>query len=1040
MTTMRTSAILPSTRPRRRGTGASPTVQAEASSIPAALIAARILQVGAGGTRVPAATYRLQFNREFTFRRAAAQAPYLHALGVTDIYASPYLKARPESSHGYDVTDHNALNPAIGTEADYRRLVRTLRRYGMGQTLDLVPNHMGIGSANPWWMDVLENGQAAQHAEAFDIDWHPLTPAPAGRLLLPILGDQYGRVLERGELQLVFTGGAFFIRYWDHLLPVDPKAYADLLRFRLDELLAQLGPEHPAALELQSIITAATNLPDRDDLAPERVAERAREKEIVKRRLAALVEFSPEVGAAIAETVRIYNGTPGDPRSFDLLDALLERQAYRLSSWRVAAEEINYRRFFEINDLAAVRVERPAVFRESHRLVLSLLAEGALTGLRIDHLDGLWDPGAYTRRLQAAYLVARHGGAAALGTPGRPTPDEVEDALVEQLRARLAAAPEAADARPLWVVVEKILGHGERLPDDWAVYGTTGYDFLNAVNGLFVDAGNRKAFEDIYGRFTGLRVPFREVAYQCKHLIMRTAMASELNVLGYQLSRLARRNRHTRDFTLGSLTDALREVIACFPVYRTYIAADTESVSERDRTVIEIAVAHARRRNPAMDPTVFDFLRDTLLLVPVAGESEEDRAVRRDFAMKFQQYTGPVMAKGVEDTAFYRFNRLISLNEVGGEPDQFGTMPAAFHRQNADRARWWPAAMITTATHDTKRGEDARARINVLSELPREWRSALTRWSRANRRHKPVVDNVPAPDRNEEYLLYQALLGAWPAEPMDADAKREFVARMQAYMLKAVKEAKVHTSWINPNESWDAAVQAFVAAVLAGDEGNPFLRDFLPFQRRIARAGMLNSLAQLTLKLASPGVPDIYQGAELWDLSLVDPDNRRPVDYARRSAYLEEITAIDDAGRAAAARALLAAWPDGRVKLYVTHRALTLRRERHALFRAGGYTPLEAEGPRREHVCAFARTHGEEAVIAAVPRLTTRLVRDPDGLPVGEGFWSGTWLRTPDAAAGVRYRDRFTGAILQTAAQPHGAVLPLAAVFAEFPVALLERI
>jgi (1->4)-alpha-D-glucan 1-alpha-D-glucosylmutase len=1009
-------------------------------------LAARAVQAGGAARRVPLATYRLQFNRAFRFRDATACIPYLHQLGVTDIYASPYLKARPESSHGYDITDHGRLNPGIGSERDYRRLVTALHRRGMGQVLDIVPNHMGISSANPWWMDVLENGPAARHAETFDIDWQPLKPELRGRLLLPILGDQYGKVLERGELTLEYRDGAFYIRYWNHLLPVDPHTYPELLRFRLEALVARLGPQHPAVLELQSIITAAGNLPERTETSPEQVEERAREKEIIKRRLAALCAYSPEVRAAIRETVRAYNGRPGDPHSFDLLDALLDRQAYRLSFWRVAAEEINYRRFFDINDLAAIRVERPRVFHESHALILELIGRGAVTGLRVDHIDGLREPAAYTLHLQAAALVARLG-------PDVPDEqrEEVEQAVAERLHARLQEAPEAPEARPLWVVVEKILEPGERLPELWPVSGTTGYDFLNAVNGLFVDAGNRRAFDDIYARFTGLREGFRDVAYACKRLIMATSMASELNVLGHQLSRLAQRNRRTRDFTVNSLTDALREVIACFPVYRTYITGMDERVGEQDRSRIEVAVARARRRNPATDPSVFDFVRDTLLLVPFEGDTDEDRQARRDFVLKFQQYTGPVMAKGVEDTAFYRYNRLVSLNEVGGEPEQFGVSVAAFHRQNAERQRRWPEAMITTATHDTKRGEDVRARINVLSELPREWRSALTRWRRINRRRKPLVDGVPVPDANEEYLLYQTLLGAWPAEPMTAAEKEAFIRRIQAYMLKAAKEAKVNTSWINPNAPYDEAIQAFVAAILSGGEDDPFLRDFLPFQRRVARAGAVNSLAQVVLKLASPGVPDIYQGTELWDLSLVDPDNRRPVDFARRRAALAEVLRVPERGRSELARALLAAWPDGRVKLYVTHRALTLRRARPELFRAGAYLPLEADGPRADHVVAFARTLDEAGgavgsapargglVIVAVPRLVARLIREPDGFPLGEPVWADTWLAVP-GEPGARFRDRFTGAELESVARDGRAVLPLSALFGCFPVALLERV
>lgn len=994
-------------------------------------LAARILDAAEADRRVPIATYRIQFNQQFTFRDAAARLGYLHDLGVSDLYASPYFRARPESTHGYDVTDHNALNPAVGDAADYRRMTLAARRRGMGQVLDVVPNHMGVGAANPWWLDVLENGAAARHAEAFDIDWGAGPPGMSGKVLLPILGDQYGEVLERGELQPYFESGSFFIRYWDHILPIDPRSYPEFLRARLDDLVARLGAQNPAVLELQSIITAATNLPSRDDVSPERTSERDREKEIIKRRLAALCQFEPAVQACIEEAVREYAGTPGDARSFDRLDALIDQQAYRLSFWRVAAEEINYRRFFDINDLAAIRVERPSVFRDSHRLLLTLLAEHAVTGVRVDHIDGLWDPAMYTLRLQAAHAAARYGDF----SPGVDA-EALEQAMVSELRARQGGRGSA----PLWLVVEKILGSGERLPDDWAVSGTTGYDFAIVLNGLFVDGGNRRAFDDIYTRFAGMSENFRDVAYECKQLITTTSMASELNVLGRTLYRLAQRNRRTRDFTLNSLTDALREVVASFPVYRTYVGSEDERLNARDRAHVESAIDRARRRNPAVESSVFDFVRDTLLLRHVDGEDEADRIARRDFVMKFQQYTGPVTAKGVEDTAFYRYNRLVSLNEVGGEPEQFGVSPAAFHRHNAEHVRRWPDAMTTTSTHDTKRGEDTRARINVLSELPREWRSALARWSRANRRRKRMVDGAPAPDRNEEYLFYQILIGAWPADQSDSRASAEFVERVQQYLLKAVREAKVNTSWINPHAPYDEAVQSFVAEVLNAGDDDPFMREFLPLQHRVARVGVVNSLAQLTLKLASPGVPDIYQGTELWDLSLVDPDNRRPVDYERRAAVLRSIRRVKEERRERLARDLLAAWPDGRVKLYVLHRGLTLRRDHSDIFQRGDYVPLEAGGPRSAHLCAFARRLSGNTAVAIVPRLVARLMREPDGWPVGGHAWADTWLHLPDYLEGAHFRERFTGAIITVAKHDGKAALPIANTLATFPVALLEQV
>ncbi len=1009
---------------------------ARTAAVPERAPARRLLATGDARLRIPLATYRVQFNAGFGFGDAALLAPYLQALGVSDLYASPYLMARPDSAHGYDVTDHSRLNPTAGSERAYRRMVAALRRCGLGQVLDIVPNHMGIGSTNPWWMDVLENGPAARRAEAFDISWRPLRREYSGKVLLPLLGDHYGKVLERGELLLSFEGGAFFISYWDHRLPVDPRSYAGLLRFGLEGVLAELGAEHPAVLELQSIITAATNLPARDETAPERLEERNREKDIIKRRLGTLYADTPAVQRAIAGTLTAYAGRPGETRSFDLMDALIEAQAYRLSFWRVAAEEINYRRFFEINELAAIRAEQPAVFADSHRLVLDLLASGALTGLRIDHIDGLWDPAEYTLRLQAAYLLARFGASVPLEQR-----EETQAQLVERLAERLrqGAGDTPPPARPLWVVAEKILEPGEQLPDTWAVSGTTGYDMAVLVNGLFIDSGSRRAFDDIYGRFTGKRESFRDIAYHAKRLIMDTSMASELNVLGEQLARLAGRNRRTRDFTVNNLTDALREVVAAFPVYRTYIGSDG-IVNSHDRGRIDTAVARASRRNPAMDASVFDYVRDTLLLIAAEDETEEDRRARLEFVMKFQQYTGPVMAKGVEDTAFYRYHRLVSLNEVGGDPDQFGVSAPAFHRANAERQARWPYAMTASSTHDTKRGEDARARINVLSELPREWRSAVTRWRRLNRRHKPETDGGRAPDANEEYLLYQTLIGAWPAEGLSAEELPAFIERVQAYLLKAVKEAKVNTSWINPISPYDAAVQTFVAAILQGGEANPFVRDFLPFQRRIARAGMVNSLAQTLLRLTAPGVPDIYQGSELWNLSLVDPDNRRPVDFAARAEALAALAVPAEAERAARAAGLLAAWPDGWVKLYLTHRALTLRQERPALFLEGAYRPLEAEGIRRDHLCAFARVLGNDAAIAVAPRICARLAREPDGLPVGEAVWGETILLLPAGVPGTRFRDRLTGAEIEPVSAGGRVALAAGQVLATFPVALLETV
>jgi len=991
--------------------------------------------------RVPVATYRLQFNRAFTFRDAVAVVPYLDALGLSDLYASSCLAARPGSMHGYDIADHNRLNPEIGTEEDYAGLADALRARGMGQVLDLVPNHMGIAAGcNRWWNDVLENGPSSPYAEFFDIDWDPVKPQLANKVLLPILGDQYGRVLENQELTLEYADGGFALRYFDTRLPVAPRSATLILRHRLEALTAQLGENDPDLQEYQSIITALTNLPGRTERDPERVRERLREKEVIRRRLARLVEGDDAIRTSLEESVRVFNGKRGDPRSFDLLDRLLDEQAYRLAYWRVAAEEINYRRFFDINELAAIRMEDPAVFRETHRLVLRLVEEGKVTGLRLDHPDGLFDPPRYFQVLQRERVGQLLRAQPVLGPPtAGPDREEAVAPALEQFDATCRPDPTKAGCRPLYLLAEKILGRGERVPTTWAIHGTTGYEFLNLVAGLFVDSGNEKAMTAAYAAFTGQRTPFADLMYESKQLILKVSMSSELNVLGHALDRLSERNRYSRDFTLNSLTHALREVIACFPVYRTYIDGRSPEVSLQDRACVEVAVAFAKRRNPTTSVSVFDFVKDTLLLRYPENADEAYREAQRAFVGKFQQVTAPVTAKGIEDTAFYRYNRLVSLNEVGGEPDRFGVPVAEFHKQCQARQEKWPASLSATSTHDTKRSEDVRARISVLSEMPREWRAAVGRWHRWNRRHAGEVDGRPAPDRNEEYLLYQTLIGAWPLWLLEGEALAAFTARMQQYLLKAAKEAKVNTSWINPNDAYDEALQAFVARILEPGPGNRFLADFITFQGFIARLGMVNSLAQTLIKITAPGVPDFYQGTEVWDFSLVDPDNRRPVDFALRAALLAGLRERIAAGDLASlARDLVEYWPDGRIKLYTINRALTCRREAPDLFRAGEYIPLRTDGRHADRLCAFARRRESRTVLTVVPRLVAPVTDNGARLPLGRDLWADTWLVVPGDLGAGPYRNLFTGTELRPSVSDAGTVLAVGEILAEYPVALLE--
>jgi (1->4)-alpha-D-glucan 1-alpha-D-glucosylmutase len=1019
------------------------TRKAESNMVPTNLIESLLSKTARRLTerrRYPESTYRLQFNSGFTFRQARDVVPYLHDLGVSDCYASPYLMARPGSLHGYDISDHNRLNPEIGSDEDYEALCAALREHGLGQLLDVVPNHMGIGSSNLWWNDVLENGPSSPYAGFFDIDWHSaLRPELHDKVLLPMLGDPYGKALESGQLTLQYDSGAFSIRYFKHSFPLSPDTYDRVLRMRIHELEEALGATSEAFIEYQSIVTAVTHLPPRSETDSVQVAERQREKEVIKRRLATLTEANPAVRAHVEENVLAFNGTLGEAHSFDRLDALLNAQAYRLSYWRVAADEINYRRFFDINELAALSMEKAAVFEATHKLVLRLVAQGCVSGLRIDHPDGLFDPREYLQRLQSHFAIG------VARTIFETDPEfagqdwgNFEEPLLDLLRQSAAGSADSPFRRPLYVVVEKILGRGEPVPEDWPVHGTTGYEYLNQLGGLFVQPESAVGFSRLYERWRGHNGSFADVVHQKKFLILQVSLASELHVLAHQLDRLSEENRWSRDFTLNSLRHAVREIIACFPVYRSYISG--EPIHPRDRVYVLTAVARAKNKNPAISESLFDFVHDMLLLKFPEGATDEEHAAQRRFVGKFQQVTAPVMAKGVEDTAYYVHNRLVSLNEVGGDPSVFGVTPAAFHQHNLQRREHWPHSLSATSTHDTKRSEDVRARIAVLSELPQEWQKALSRWGRLNKKHRLQLDDLTVPDRNDEYLFYQTLIGAWPLEPFEGSLAAEFSARLQAYMEKATHEAKVHTSWINPHPDYDDGVRQFVALTLDRVTSGPFLDDLQTFQKRIAHFGLLNSLSQVLLKIASPGVPDTYQGTELWDFSLVDPDNRRPVDYDLRRRLLCELkaqTAEVGTNLAEFARRLAETKEDGRVKLYVTWRALHARRDHPGLFTTGDYLPAEAVGSRGDHVCAFVRRAEGAVAVAAAPRLMTRLVAQTGELPVGAAVWEDTQLLLPGVEPGRRLRNVFTGEEVVVREREGKSMVAAADVFANFPVALM---
>jgi (1->4)-alpha-D-glucan 1-alpha-D-glucosylmutase len=952
------------------------------------------------------------------FEDARALVPYLSNLGIGAVYLSPFFRARQGSTHRYDVVDHRQLDPRLGDEGDFQRLAETLRDHEMGLMIDIVPNHMGIDDPhNVWWQDVLENGPGSTYAKYFDIDWYPPKEGLQGKVLLPVLGDQFGKILEDQELHLGYEDQRFVIGYHERRLPTDPRTWVVLLKQALESVADRLTSDAPERMELESIVTALEHLPPRTELGAEAVQQRYREQEVARRRLSTLHESSAEIRQGIERAIEDYNGRRGDRASFDKLESLLAEQAYRLCHWRVATDEINYRRFFDVDSLAAIRVEEPEVFDAVHQMVLRFIEHGWVTGLRIDHADGLLDPEQYLTTLIDA---------------------------VGRARAHGQAAPAIADQSPLYVIVEKILARDETLPTSWPIDGTTGYEFLNLLNGLFVDRRGAYALYTAYSRFTGQPHSFIQVLYESKRTILATSLSSELYMLSQRLDRLSEQDRWSRDFTRLSLYRALREVVACFPVYRTYIRPDSDEVRQEDRQRIGAAVRTAKRRNPVMSPSFFDFIGSVLLLEDPPGLSEEARHERRQFALKFQQVTGPVTAKGLEDTAFYRIYPLASLNEVGGDPTIPGTTVEQFHRRVRETMTRWPRDLLTTGTHDTKRGEDLRARLNVLAEIPEQWEAAVQRWRGMNAPAQIELEGAAVPDANEEYLIYQTLVGTWPTSKLDDEAARAYVERIVAYMDKALREAKLHTSWLNPYHEYDQAVASFIRTIL--DRGkSPFVDDLDAFVRSIADVGFVNSLAQTLIKICAPGIADIWQGAEFWDFNLVDPDNRRLVDFAAREQALDGLVSRAQEDLPRLADELVAAWPDKRIKLFVIWRALQFRREQAEVF-DGDYQPFEAEGPRQAHLFAFARTAGSRWALCIVPRLARQAWQDcvPEGVrrnSTGEAWPIATWwpetvVQLPPEAP-ERWRHVFTGRSVNVTHSGDRRLLDMGEVLGQFPVALL---
>ncbi len=984
--------------------------------------------------RIPLSTYRVQMHKDFTFEDAGSILAYLKNLGIGDFYSSPIFEATPGSMHGYDVTRHDRLNPELGGEEGFAALSANLKKAGMGLLLDIVPNHMGVGNGTKWWQDVLENGHASEYADYFDIDWDPPTPALKNKLLLPILGSQYGDELEAKHIQVVIEEGKPYIQVFDHRMPVAPRTIPMIFYPVAPGSMPDRGNDPDAMPEsLYELLRSLSHIPPHESTDPRLRAQRgAQLSEVLPKLHQALdsATLKPFIEKALAR----INGVEKQMSSFDMLHALLEAQPYRLALWRTSGEEINYRRFFDVNSLVGLRMENDKVFASTHCLIRRMLAEKSVTGLRIDHCDGLYNPEQYLVDLQRLYLASQCEGATVSAEADEAG---IEYSVVNELRGYDWQKTKG----PLYVVVEKILEPGEYMPTKWAVHGTSGYDFVYFGNSIFIQRENEEKFNDIFARVIGHRTSNwtdpAEIVYRSKLQVMQNTLASEVHVLANILSKIAAADRRARDFTANILETAIRETIACFPVYRTYIDENGE-YTKRDSNFIQDAIRHAKRRNPDIDASAFNFLRDRLFLIKREQESKEALAEQLRFALKFQQLTGPVMAKGVEDTTFYVYNRFISTNEVGGSAESFGISLELLHSSNQERLKTSPATMLTTSTHDTKRSEDVRNRLNVLSEMPQVWARFVTDWQQANARHKRTLeDGRIAPDGNEEYLLYQTILGAWPWKFEGSESPESFLKRLQEYSTKAFSEAKVNLSWLNPDQEYVDAVHGFIADILkpgSDGEASAFVASLEELMPKLRLFGAVNSLAQVVLKATSPGVPDFYQGTDMWDLSLVDPDNRRPVDYKLRQAALADLqqqAAAD--GALAVAHAISNDLTDGRIKLWSTHRVLQLRQQLPDLFHHGEYTAIYAAGPMKEHVIGYARSQKDKqaTVIALLPRFTYTLMKGEAEMPIGSA-WGDDVVTLPQVA-GQTLQNVFTGESITLGSD---GTLKLSEAFKNFPVAL----
>lgn len=871
---------------------------------------------------LPSSIYRLQLSKDFPLRQAIKILPYLKDLGIGGVYCSPFYDAY--SSHGYDVTDPNKINPQLGTPEDYEEFCALLKQLGLKQIIDLIPNHMGIkGGKNIWWQDILENGPYSEYALFFDINWSPEKKELQDRVLLPILGENYGAVLENQDIKLSYADGVFKLSYMDFPLPVRPQSYALILETQSESLKSALGAKSEMWKEYEALIELYR-------FFPVVIQERNQKNQEGKKKLAELSKNSKEVRRHLSYVVSLYNGKKKQPHSFDHLDKLLEAQFYRLAYWKVASHEINYRRFFNIHELVAIRIEEESVLEQHHRWIFELMDSGKVQGLRIDHPDGLYDPVGYFARLRKKV--------------------------------------------PMITFVEKILDRKEELPETWQVEGTVGYEYLNLLNGIFIRKDNEKKFTEIYEQFLGKKVDFEEILYRSKKLFSTQEMVSEVEALGLKLDRLSEHSRYFRDFTRHDLTEALAEVIACFPVYRTYVDPQAK-ITKRDAHYIKIAIEKAKTRASDLDVSIFEFLEKILLIK--LKEQEELKAGYLEFVLRFQQLTGPMMAKGLEDTSFYIYNRFISLNEVGGDPIHFGHSVGEFHKFNQNKKEKWPFGFLASSTHDTKRSEDARQRLNVLSEIPEIWQTEIKKWSMVTQKFKDL-----GPTPNVEYMIYQTLLAIWPRKPLPRKEHSAFAERVWQIILKSLREGKEETSWFLPNEVYEEAVRNFVLSILSPEKENLFLKMFLPFQKKIDQYGALNSFSATVLKIASCGIVDVYQGNETLIYRLVDPDNRSPVNFQHGKKILESVKKIP-------VDELLCSKDYDKIKLYLHWKALHFRKSQNALFLAGDYLPLKVKGGKKDHVVAFMRKFEHEILIVLAGRFFASL----DHM-LNESFGGKIWLDT----------------------------------------------